>query len=135
MEEQDRQFIEALFARQGEHFQRELRATSEHFKQELRATSEHFQQELRRNSDQFQQALAATTEEFKQHVTLVVEVGDHKVSIIAEGHHAIDSDRVVSTQSRHRRAPWSVQGEGKCLIPFIPEANRFTPSRKGAKKG
>ncbi|QWV91973.1 hypothetical protein KP004_12135 [Geomonas oryzisoli] len=78
MNEQDRQFIEALFARQGDEFRQELKATSESFRQELQATSESFRQELQ-----------ATTEEFKQHVSSAVEIFGHQVALLAEGHHAV----------------------------------------------
>ena len=110
MEEQDRQFIEALFARQGEQFQQALTASSEQLRQELRqglqANSEQLRQELRQglqaNSEQFQQELRATKEDFKQHASSVVEIVDHQISIIAEGHHAV-LDKLEVLEARFDR--------------------------------
>ncbi|GFO63852.1 hypothetical protein M1B72_07885 [Geomonas paludis] len=100
MNEQDRQFIEALFTRQGDEFRQELKATSESFRQELQATSESFRQELQ-----------ATTEEYKQHVSSAIEIVGHQISLLAEGHHAV-LDKLEGLEERFDKLEARVEGIG-----------------------
>jgi len=64
MDEQDRRFIEALFEKQGEQFQRQFSDLSERFDQKL----------------------ADVPEESKRHVSAISESFDLKIGMLAEGH-------------------------------------------------
>ena len=104
MDQNDRVWIESLFAKQAEQIQQQLdqrfAATEERFDQRFAAIEERFDQRFAAIEGLFERRLGAAEEwfeqrldnvrvDFKQHVSKVTEDFDIKIAKLAEGHQVV----------------------------------------------